>query len=159
MILAFPAALLLMMAGCASECYENQNALPLAEFRYVEDSVARECAMDSLRVYGVGAPGDSTLWNGGNVSELYLPFRVDHDTTQYVFEHLRLGVRDTVTFLYERAPRLVSAECGVSYVFKIRSIASTGPFIDSVACPGGEITNVNRSNLLIYLHDYGNDED
>ena len=34
----------------------------------------------------------------------------------------------------------------------IRSITSTGPFIDSVACPDGEINNVNKANLIIFLH-------
>lgn len=148
---------MLVLAGCASECYENQNALPLAKFSCVEDSVAKSCSMDSLRVYGLGAPNDSVLLDGGNVSELYLPFRVDGDTTRYVFEHARLPIRDTVTFSYERSPRLVSAECGVSYVYKIRSITSTGPFIDSVVCADGEITNQNKSNLVIYLHNYGNE--
>lgn len=157
-ILALP-AVLLVMAGCGSECYENQNALPLAKFRYVEDSVSVECSMDSLLVYGLGAPGDSLLWDGGTVAQLYLPFRVDSDTTQYVFEHMRLPIRDTVTFRYERAPRLVSAECGVSYVYKMLSVGSTGPFIDSVVCPAGEITNKNIDNLVIYLHNYGNDEE
>lgn len=149
---------LLALAGCASECYENQNALPLAKFSYVEDSVAKPCDMDSLRVYGLGAPNDSVLHDGGRVSELYLPFRVDGDTTRYVFEHARLSsIRDTVTFRYERSPRLVSAECGVSYVYRIQGITSTGPFVDSVVCADGEITNQNKSNLVIYLHNYGNE--
>lgn len=154
--MALPAALLIA-AGCTSECYENQNALPLAKFRCILDGVPTDCSMDSLLVYGVDSPGDSTLWSGGRVSELYLPFRVDHDTTAYVFRHLRLPVSDTVTFRYERAPRLVSAECGVSYVFRMLDISSTGPFIDSVVCPDGEITNKNVSNLLIYLHNYEGD--
>lgn len=142
--------LVLSIVGCNGECYENQNALPLASFQLLDSN--RTVMMDSLRVYGIGQPHDSVLWDGGTVEQLYLPFRIDQDSTQYVFEHLRTKERDTVTFRYDRSPVLASYECGVSYVYIIRSITSTGPFIDSVACPDGEINNVNKANLIIFLH-------
>lgn len=145
----------LIAAGCSGECYENKNALPLASFR---TSDTTEVRMDSLRVLGAGAPGDSTLWEGTTpVEELYLPFRVDSDTTAYVFEHLRTALRDTVTFIYSRDPVLASYECGVSYVYQMKSITTDGILIDSVTCPGGRITNKNSVNLIIYLKD-GNAE-
>lgn len=156
-ILALPA--LLVLGACGSECYENQNSLPLAKFRYVQDSVPVDCGMDSLKVYGLGTPNDSVLWDGGQTQQLYLPFRVDQDTTIYVFEHTRVSeARDTATFVYERAPQFVSAECGVSLVYRMKSITTTGPFIDSITCPNGEITNKNVSNLVIYLHHESEEE-
>jgi len=139
-----------MLAACNSECYENQNALPLATF-VANDSVQVKVAITGVSVYGIGAPNDSLLWDGSNTSELYLPFRVDQDSTSYVFEHIESGIRDTVTFRYDRAPVLVSEECGVSFVYEMRSISNTHAFIDSVVCPEGRITNKNASNLIIYL--------
>lgn len=147
--------IIVAMGSCSSECYDNQNALPLAKF---SNALGGELQLDSVEVFGIGAPGDSILWEGGATNSLYLPFRVDSDTTAYVFrtlpaDSLSVTVSDTVTFIYDRAPRFVSAECGVSYVYKIRDIKCTGELIDSVVCPGGEITNANVDNLIIYLRD------
>lgn len=154
-----PAMLLLLAGACAKECYENQNALPQAKF-VINDSVPREGTMDGIMVYGLGAPNDSVLWDGGSTQSLYLPFRVDSDTTVYIFEKPAtegeegsVTLRDTVTFTYSRAPSFVSAECGVSFIFHMNRIENTGALIDSVTCPKWKITNENVDNLIIYLRD------
>lgn len=139
-----------VLAGCGGECYENQNALPQATF-VINDSAPHTGSMDSLTVYGIGAPNDSVLWDGGSTEQLFIPFRVDSDTTAYVFESSPSHIRDTVTFIYDRAPVFVSADCGVSFKFVMKSISNTGQLIDSVTCPNGEITNQNIANLVIYL--------
>lgn len=143
--------------GCSSEeCLQNRNALPLAGFYNSFDS-KQTVSIDSLEVYGVGAPGDSILSPGTQpLSQLYLPFRLDSDTTKYVFRYLhkelaQQNIVDTVTFIYSRDPRFVSSACGVSYVFGIKEIKTTGLLIDSVTCPMGEITNMDSENLNIYF--------
>ena len=149
--------LLGMAAGCNSDCTENQNAIPLAGF-YAADSTASQLTLSGLRVYGIGAPGDSVLFEGtSSASQLYLPFRVDSDNTVYEFT-LTKGSGDSsreissrVSFNYTRTPKFVSRECGVSFVYGIRSIDCSGELIDSVTCPMGEITNVNIENLHIYF--------
>lgn len=147
------AILLTIIAACSSECLENKNALPLALFVVANDSnsTVQQVSVDSIRVTGIGAPGDSVLWDGGSMQTLYIPFRTDSDTTQYRFTEMRSGVSDIVTFIYTRSPRFVSNECGVSFVYDIRSITSQGVLIDSVTCELGEITNKNIENLKIYL--------
>lgn len=149
--------LIILTWGCSSdECLQNRNALPLAGF-YNSFEPTQTVAIDSLEVYGVGAPGDSILSTGTQaLSKLYLPFRLDSDTTRYVFRYLhkelaQQNIRDTVTFIYSRDPRFVSSACGVSYVFGIKEIRSTGLLIDSVTCPMGEITNKDSENLSIYF--------
>lgn len=142
--------LLASVAGCGSECYENQNALPLAEF-YVNDTAQIQVAIDSVEVIGVGSPNDSVLWDGGTTDKLYLPFRVTSDTTAYRFHRLNSGLEDVVTFVYDRAPVFVSEACGVSYEYRIKDITWQGTMIDSVTCPGGVINNVNATNLYIYF--------
>jgi len=131
---------------------ENKNALPLAGF-YASGSTDK-ITLDSLEVIGVGKPEDSALLAGGSrIDRLYIPFRIDSDTTRYVFcdAHLSGGGCDTVTFVYSRTPRFVNVECGVSYIFGIRKIMCQGVLIDSVTCPAGFIDNSNSENLRIYF--------
>lgn len=139
-------------SGCTDTCSENKNALPLAGF-YAAGGTDR-IDIDSLEVTGIGAPGDSALSSASETkSQLYLPFRIDSDTTRYVFRDAAGGVqrRDTVTFVYTRTPRFVNVECGVSYLFDIHDITCQGVLIDSVTCPNGFIDNTNTENLHIYF--------
>ncbi len=151
--------IILIMLGwsCSSdECMQNKNALPLAGF-YNSYSPDTKINVDSIEVSGLGAPGDSILFAGKSaINELYLPFRLDHDTTAYVFRYLHkelaaMNLTDTIRFIYTREPRFVSSACGVSYVFDIDSIETTHAIIDSVSCPFGQITNMATENLHIYF--------
>ena len=146
-----------LMATCATdECYQNKNALPLAGF-YSSQPKPNLIQLDSIQVTGIGVPGDSVLSAGGRrISELYLPFRLDTDTTRYLFRYIRkdqlaYDLRDTVTFIYAREPRFVSSACGVSYAFVMKQILHTSVMIDSVVCPAGEITNMSTENLRIFF--------
>ena len=148
----------ILVDGCATEeCYENRNALPYAGFYGVLDGKMGSVSVDSMSVYGIGAPGDSILHEGKSaMSSLYLPFRIDCDTTVYVFRPISrimslYGVADTVTFIYDRTVRFVSSACGASYLYDIRKISNTGALIDSVVCPGMQITNANSENIRIYF--------
>ena len=142
-----------MLTGCAGECTENRAALPLAAF-YVGGDATQKATVDSLSVRGIGAPGDSVLFEG-TADNVYLPFRIDVDTTRYVFASARkepLARPDTVSFIYERILRLSSPECGASYYYRIDKITNTGTMIDSVVCPQGYIDNANIENLRIYFN-------
>ncbi len=143
--------------GCSTdECAQNKNALPYAGF-YNSSDPTKTVSIDSLEVYGAKAPGDSILFAGKNaISRLYLPFRIDRDTTTYVFRYLHkvleeADIRDTVRFIYTRNPRFVSSACGVSYVFDMVKIEHSTEFIDSVVCPMNMIDNKDSENLKIYF--------
>lgn len=147
----------LTIAGCATdECLQNSNALPLAGF-YNSSIPDQKVGIDSLEVYGLGAPGDSILSRTYSaINELYLPFKLNNDTTAYVFRYLhkdfnQLNLTDTLRFIYSRQPRFVSTACGASYVFDMDSIYCSHNLIDSVTCPAGEITNMAVENLHIYF--------
>ena len=148
----------LLANSCATdECYDNRNALPYAGFYGVLDGKMSGVSVDSMSVYGIGAPGDSVLSEGKSaISSLYLPFRIDCDTTVYVFRPVMktmemYGIADTVTFIYDREVRFVSSACGASYLYNIRKISYTDYLIDSVVCPGMQITNANNENIKIYF--------
>ena len=160
-----------IVAGCATdECYDNRHALPYAGFYGVMEGKMTTINIDSIRVYGIGAPGDSILSEGNRaIANLYLPFRIDSDTTAYVFKLINKAyepydIADTVTFIYSREARFVSSACGASYVYNIKEIRNTGLLIDSVAVPDRRITNADMENIQIYFNtgetpDYSEDED
>ncbi|MCH5233010.1 MAG: hypothetical protein J1E78_05155 [Muribaculaceae bacterium] len=154
LFLAVQAAL---VSGCSNEeCYENQNSLPLAGF-YSSEEQPQAISIDSLTILGVGVPGDSILQDSvRSLSEVYLPFRIDQGSTTYEIRYLGgtaglLRLSDFITFNYDIIPQFVSSACGAVYYYKINSIQHTNNYIDSVTCPGGEITNVNSQNLRIYF--------
>lgn len=147
------------LSSCSiDECYDNRNALPYAGFYGVMQGKMTEISVDSLKVYGIGAPGDSVLSEGKRgVSKLYLPFRIDSDTTSYVFRLINkayefYNIADTVTFIYSRDVRFVSQACGASYVFTMKDIRNTGILIDSVVVNDGRITNADMENIQIYFN-------
>ena len=153
------------MGACStSECYDNQNSLPLAGF-YSSEARPQSIALDSITIFGVGAPGDSILQDSvRGLSEVYLPFRIDQNSTTYEIWYLsgllgEYGVFDAITFNYDIIPMFVSAACGTVYYYKMTSIDYTTNIIDSVTCPSGEITNANIENLKIYFRVAGEEED
>ena len=144
--------LLVGMGGCGDACSENKNALPLAGF-YSKEMPGSEVSVDSLEIKGVDVKGDSILSSADKViSEVYLPFRIDSDTTRYALRRYgpHAGI-DPLPFIYNRRPQLTSIECGVSYLFEIIDIQYGGELIDSVSCPRGYIDNANIQNLHIFL--------
>lgn len=150
--------MLVISYGCSSdECLQNKTALPYAGIYASGDTDNKKISIDSLEIYGYGAPGDSILFNGSSaISNIYLPFRPDHDTTTYIFRYLHsalsaMGIKDTVRFIYTRDPRFVSSACGVSYIYNIKAIQCTGLLIDSVVCPMNAIDNMDTENLRIYF--------
>ena len=146
-----------IIAGCStSECYDNQNSLPLAGF-YSSAEHPQTISIDSISILGLGAPGDSVLQDSvRSLSQVYLPFRIDQPSTTYVIRYLAglpgiYRMADTIIFNYDIVPMFVSSACGTVYYYKMNSIETTHNFIDSVICPLGEITNANIENLKIFF--------
>lgn len=150
-------AAIVWLAGCTSdECFDNKNSLPLAGF-YSSGGDAKAISIDSVSIFGIGAPGDSVLHDSvRNLSQSYLPFRIDQEETRYVIRYLAglpgiFRMADTITFRYDIVPWFVSSACGTIYRYRMTDIVTTHHFIDSVTCPEGEITNADRENLRIYF--------
>lgn len=155
--LVFISLLVPFVVGCStSECFDNQNSLPLAGF-YSSTKDPKAISLDSITILGIGAPGDSILQDSvRTLSQVYLPFRIDQNSTTYQIRYLSglagmLRITDRITFNYDIIPMFVSTACGTVYYYKMTSIEHTDNFIDSVVCPGGEITNANIENLKIYF--------
>ena len=144
----------LLWAGCSNtDCTDYRSSQPTAGFY---SSVTGEAApLDSVLIFGVGAPGDSLLvdWRK-QVSEALLPFRIDAHTTRFVLQYTDRAprLRDTVEFTYTPEPFFVSDACGAIYKFRIENIRHTSVRIDSIVCPAGVIDNVPGVNLKFYLN-------
>lgn len=149
------AAITCIVSGCSDTCDDNRNSLPLAGFYVSGADNSEKISVSDLAVVAVGLGGDSIL-SAETVAkdQLYLPFRIDSDRTQYVFELKREGatVSDTVTFDYARVPRFTNASCGVCYIYEMQTIFTRNTLIDSVVCPKGYIDNVNEENLRVYFN-------
>lgn len=148
---------LIGVASCSTdECFENKNSLPLAGF-YSSAETPRQISIDSISIYGIGAPGDSVLHDSvRGLKESYLPFRIDQGETKYVIRYLsgllgRYRIADTITFRYDIQPWFVSTACGAVYYYNMDTIITTHHVIDSVVCPEGRITNASSENLRIYF--------
>lgn len=159
-----------MSGGCASEeCLDNKNSLPLAGF-YASGSDdksgnPRAISLDSVSIYGIGAPGDSILQDSVRaLSQTYLPFQIEGGETRYVIRYLqaslsRLALADTIVFRYEAVPFFTGAQCGAIYEYRDIRISTTHTFIDSVVCPAGQITNAATENIKIYFRVATDDQD
>ena len=157
------ATLLSVMAGCGtSECYENHSALPLAGFY---SATGQAVTVRRLTVFGIGAPGDSVLYYDQTMSEAYVPFRIDRDTTTFVLAYMayleegqRVDInspsipKDTIDFIYERKPWFVNPACGAMYFYDMKDVKFTRHLLDSISTEP-VITNQNSVNIKIFFNE------
>lgn len=147
------------VAACnTAGCTDNQNSLPLAGF-YGSDG--KSVSIDSLAVWGVGAPGDSLLLSPDTqASQLYLPLRSSAKSTAFCFAYRLEGLdypelQDTLTLHYSTTPWFISEDCGAGYRYTIRRLEVTRHLIDSVAILDSLVTNIDHEILKIYFRTAG----
>lgn len=161
--LIFIGLLLAFATACStSECYDNHSALPLASF--YDKATLQPVSLIQLEIYGIGAPGDSILYTPQTLSQVYLPFRIWQDTTQYVFSYNGMVPdsiaaqfpeyvpKDTITFIYKPKEWFVSPSCGAMYFYDMDTVVHTSLLIDSIAY-NEVITNENSTNIKIFFKD------
>ena len=138
-----------------SGCTENRNAVPLAGFFDSTNEAAIQ--LDSIKVNGVDAPGDTVLSAAGQrISQLYLPMRPTNKSVKWCFAYKwkRLDdprLNDTITFDYDSEPYFASEECGAYYRYHITRMDYTRHLIDSIAIIDSLITNIDRVYINIYF--------
>lgn len=155
LILTFLTLALIPTACNTSGCTDNQNSLPYAGF--YSSTTEKEMALNTLDIFGIGAPGDSLLYSSGEtLSSIYLPFRSSTDKTSYVFHYTQEGLEDpanndTLTFRYTSEPYFASEECGAMLRYTITGFSHTRHLIDSIAITDSLITNVDNERIKIYF--------
>lgn len=135
-------------------CLENQSSIPQAGF--YSSTTDKAISVDSIKIYGIGAPGDSALNSSINASSVYLPFRSDKPSTSFAFRYLssylnRPELIDTLTFDYDSEPRFVSEECGAMFFYRITKLSYTTHLIDSVAILDSLINNLDIQRIRVYF--------
>lgn len=149
------AAALLLTACGSSGCYENRSSIPQAKF-YAYNMPSQAVAIDSITVYGIGQPNDSLLLDAAkNVSSMYLPFRNDADTTQYVIRYdmsPSTAYNDTLTFVYRRYPYFISGDCGVVFNYTVDDFSYTRNMLDSAALVAPEVTNKEVETIQLFYY-------
>lgn len=145
-----------MLSSCnTSGCTDNQSALPLAGFYSAGSGAA--ISISTLEIYGVGAPGDSVLYQAGEaLSIAYLPFRSTGETTSYVFHYTQEGIdddafNDTLTFSYTSSPFFASEQCGAMLNYEIKNLRYTDHIIESVEITDSLVTNTDRERIKVYF--------
>ncbi len=142
-------------ASCnTSGCLENQSSIPQAGFYSDKDST--QITVDSIKVYGIGSRGDSSLVYGVRASWVYLPLRSDLPSTSFCFRYLQKDLdtpelNDTLTIDYTSEPRFVSEECGAMYFYTITRIAHTSHFIEGVELLDSFVNNYDLERIKIYF--------
>jgi len=157
-IIFLTAASLMLAANfaCGSDdgCEGNQSSLPLAGF-YSSQSKS-QITIDSLTIYGIGMPGDTTIVDTATVSQTYLPLNIADNVSRFVFRYdqsalAAFRLSDTITVSYKSSPYFHSEDCGAMLVYDIDDYTTTHNLIDSVIIPTRHIDNTDRENIQIYF--------
>lgn len=154
-ILAAAAAAVSLGSCNTSGCTENRNAVPLAAF--FDSTNENAIQLDSIKVSGVNAPGDTVLSAAGQkISQVYLPMRPTQKSVEWCFAYKwkRLDdprLNDSISFEYESEPYFASEECGAYYRYQITRMDYTKHLIDSVAIVDSLITNIDKVYINIYF--------
>lgn len=155
-ILTSACAAAVLLVGCnSSGCLDNRRSIPLARFYNAADGTT--LTVDSLEVWGIGAPADSAvLESGTKASELYLPMDPGSNVTQWVIAYHYRGHNavedfDTISLAYDIIPYFASHECGAMYSYDITSLAYSTHSIDSIALLEPLVTNNGMPTMNIYF--------
>ncbi len=143
------------MAGCNSTgCLDNGSSIPLAGF--YSSATYQQVALDSLEIYGIGAPNDSLLMGHGSHSQVYLPMNPAADMVEwqikYMYKELAdAGVTDDILIYYRAFPYFASEACGAMYAYRITGVDYTRNLIDSIGLTDSLITNTDIERIKIFF--------
>lgn len=157
LILTLVASALAVFAwSCSSGgCIDGRSGVPKAEFR--SSATGASIRLDSLRISGVGAPGDSAILQpSATISTVSLPLRADSHITRWCIAYKQKalddsGLNDTLTFDYDATPYFVSDDCGVGFRYYINNLSSTRHLIDSVEIVDPLVTTADKVYVAIYF--------
>lgn len=144
------------LSGCNNGgCTDMRSSTPRADF--YSASTQKAILVDSLEVTGIGAPGDSLLYNGSQrLSMIYLPMPADRENVSWRLAYIQaelaaVEAADTLSYTFERFPWFAGEECGAMYKYRITSMHYTTHLIDSVSITDSLVANVDVPTFNIYF--------
>lgn len=145
-----------VLTGCNSGgCTELRSSVPKATF--YSSTTGTAISIDSLRITGVGVPGDSVLYGPKErLTTILLPMPALTDTVQWEIAYMQsalavYGIADTLTLRYDRTPWFAGEECGAMYKYDITGVDCTTYLIDSVVVVNPHVANIDANTLNIYF--------
>jgi hypothetical protein len=151
-------ALSTSMIGCLNEdICEDVATLPVRIGFYMVDTAATtspKMAIDSITVFGLG--NDSIIYNNQkNVAQIEVPLNSNIDSCAFVIRFPGLDdfdtdPYDTLWFIYERQPNLISMDCGFVTFYQIERINFTGNRIDSIHIEDSNIRNELNEHIKLF---------
>ena len=134
----------------------KQECTSLAGFYNAEDH-KQKVTINSLEVYGIGAPGIRYCRpvHKASTNYTFLSALTRYDPLRFPLSSRRsgssrhTGYRD-IHLRQESKVRIISLRGQLC--FRDQKIRYTRSIIDSVACPLEEITNMDTENLSIFFH-------
>ena len=157
LISASVAALAVLLCGACSSggCIDGRSGVPKVEFR--SSATGAAIRLDSLRISGVGAPGDSAIIGvATSTSFVNLPLKSDSHLTAWCISYKQKALdypqlNDTLTFEYDTTPYFVSDACGVGFRYYINNLSCTRHLIDSVELVEPLVTTVDQVYVALYF--------
>lgn len=124
-------------------CYDDTEVLAGAAFF----NGSTQKSPTTLTLAGAGMEG-KIYDNKASVSLALLP--LDPKVGVCSFDITVNGIPDIITIDYTATPILVSAECGYTFVYKLKSVAYTKNIIDTVVITKESASISNEENIRIY---------
>lgn len=124
--LAVSLFLLLFFTSCSGDCYESTRVNLGVEFG--DKELGSSTTLQGVTIKGVGS--DSTLYNQSSTSLVYLPLKINADSTTYSFSYVQPAEGEipadtlyyTIDAIHNAFPHLISAECGCAMYQHLSSI-------------------------------------
>ncbi len=157
------------LASCLNEVVcEDVATVPVRIGFYAVDTVndtPAPLSISNITIFGLGQ--DSIIYdNRDNVSQVELPLDSTLDSCAFIFrvtflDDTKFFADDTLWFIYNRLPNLISMECGFTTFYKLSHVRHSRNLIDSVAIDDANITNSLNEHIKIFpwLADDDNDGD
>lgn len=148
----------MVLVSCLNEeVCEDVSTVPVRIGFYATDTVNETpspISISNISVFGLGQ--DSIIYeNVSIVSQMELPLNSTIDSCAYIFrssffDDNRYFVDDTLWFVYNRLPNLISMECGFTTFYELTDLRYSRNLIDSVAIDDSNITNSLNEHIKIF---------
>ncbi len=146
------------LASCLNEAIcEDVATVPVRIGFYAVDTLQDTPAplsLSNITVFGLGR--DSIIYdNVLNVSQMELPLNSTIDSCAFIFrvslvDETKFFADDTLWFIYNRLPSLISMECGFTTFYELDHIRFTGNLFYSIAIDDANITNSLNEHIKIF---------
>jgi len=138
---------LFFLYSCTPESCKEETVTLLGATFY-RTGTGKTGAPDSVTVFGTGKETSPLYKNATGKPVIYLP--LDPSSGECSFILKINGINDTIKFIYNTFPHLVSKECGYTFFHNISGCKFTENIIDTVFVTNKRITTQNEENIRIF---------